>query len=362
MAPRASPVYFRAMTSGRPPGRVLIIKPSSLGDIVHALPILSAFRKCAPQAHIAWLVANPFAELLEGHPALDEVIRFDRARFGRMWRDPLVFVDFWRFVGEIRRRRFDLVVDLQGLIRSGLIARFSGARQRVGFRDAREGAVLFYTRRVRPPKHAHAVEKILTLGREMGWPVDPPAFSLGITEQERAAAQALLDEAAGRHVSRFTAVVPGARWASKQWLPERHAAVIDALHAQSETVVLLGAPNERPLAERILRDVRGPVVDLVGRTRLRGVAALLSLAQRVFCQDSGPMHIAAALGRPVVALFGPTNPARTGPYSIDAQVLQKDLPCSPCYRRECPLGHHNCMRLIEPAEAIAALKRPVTQA
>jgi lipopolysaccharide heptosyltransferase II len=198
------------------------------------------------------------------------------------------------------------------------------------------------------------VEKVLALARALNWPCDPPSFPLGISEAERVAAAELLREAAGRPISAFTAVAPGARWASKQWAPERYAQVIDALADEGETVVLLGAPDERALSQEILRHARHAPINLVGRTSLRGLAAVLELAERVICQDSGPMHIAAALGKPVVALFGPTSAERTGPFSPAARVLRVPLPCAPCYRRECPLGHHDCMRRIEPAAVIEA--------
>lgn len=325
------------------PRRILIIKPSSLGDIIHALPILAGLRQAYPHAHIAWVVANSFASLLEGHPLLNEVIRFDRARFGRMWRSPRVFADFWRFVLEVRRQRFDMAIDLQGLIRSGLLSFFCGARTRIGFADAREGASWLYTRRIRPPRQAeHAVERIIALGEDLGLTMRPARFPLAITAAERSMARGLTRESSADSTP-IVAVIPGARWPSKLWQASKYVEIVRKLSQEGMRCVLLGAPSDRALADEICRGVQGNVVDLVGRTTLRELVAVIESARAVVCQDSGPMHIAAALNKPTVAVFGPTNPARTGPYSPAARVTRLPLPCSPCYRRQCPLGHHRCM-------------------
>jgi lipopolysaccharide heptosyltransferase I len=326
--------------------RILIIKPSSLGDVVHALPVLAALRAACPRAHIAWLVSSSIAPLLEGHPLLDEVIRFNRRRYGRMLQSRRVLADFLRFVHGLRRRRFDLVLDLQGLFRSGLLAWASGAPRRVGFAAAREFGWAFYTHRV--PcllGDRHAVDKNLRLARAIGLRPDPLAFPLGLRDEELADARRLIADAAGRRLSSFTAVLPGARWESKRWPADRLAALIDHLHTEGfPPVVLLGAAADRPFADSIVSICTAPLIDLVGRTGLRELSAALSLADLVVCHDSGPMHIAAALGRPLVGIFGPTDPERTGPRCNLARTVSLPLECVPCARRRCPLGHHNCMQ------------------
>jgi lipopolysaccharide heptosyltransferase I len=337
------------------PQRILIIKPSSLGDIVHALPVLAGLRARWPGAHIAWLVGKTFAPLLEGHALLDELIVFDRKHYGRMLRSPRSLLDFHRFVRGLRERRFDLVVDLQGLFRSGYLAWRTGARRRVGFAEARELAPLFYTERVAGSrKEQHAVALNLGVARALDLPVEPAVFPLGLGEEELAGARRLVAAAAGRRLEAFTAVIPGARWASKCWPAAQWAALVRGLdEAGLPGAVLLGGPDDREVAEQIVRSGGQPAADLVGRTSLRMLASVIACAQVVVCNDSGPMHIAAALGRPLVAVFGPTNPDRTGPYCGGARVVAKSLPCVPCYRRACPLGHHACMRELE-AEAVLA--------
>lgn len=345
--------------------RILIVKPSSLGDIVHALPVLAAVRRARPDAHIAWLVNTTFAPLLEGHPLLNEVIGFDRRRFGRMLRSPRAALEFVRFCGSLRARRFDLVLELQGLFRSGFLAWISGARVRVGFAGARELGAFFVTHRVAAPaggrsasssdRHAVAWNRLLL--ERLGVDAAAPEFPLAVRAEETAAARRLLADA-GVAADSFTALLPGARWESKRWPATRWARLIDALDAAGGgPCVLLGAPDERGIAQAIRATARATAADLVGRTSLRELAAILSLATRVVCCDSGPMHMAAALNRPLVALFGPTNPARTGPYTDAGQVVRLPLACSPCYERVCPLGHHDCLATLDVDRVMDAIGR-----
>ena len=340
--------------------RILIIKPSSLGDVIHALPVLAAARHTHPDAHIAWLVNEQFAPLLEGHPLLDEVIPFHRRRYGRMWCNPGAFFDFWRFVLELRRNRFDIVLDLQGLIRSGLTSFFCGAPQRHGFADAREGAWLFYTHRIpRAATDEHAVDKNLRLARSAGLNAEKPEFPLAPRQAGLDEARRMLSEAAGRPLDAFIAVLPGARWESKLWPVEHLARLMDLMHdAGLPPVVLLGASDERERTRRAIDACRSAPIDLVGATSLRQLTALLFLAERIVCHDSGPLHIAAALNKPTVALFGPTNPARTGPYSPAARVLTHPIACAPCYRRNCPFGHQRCLRDLSPETILEAVQAP----
>jgi heptosyltransferase I len=344
------------------PQRILLVKPSSLGDVVHALPVLAGLRAAYPRAHIAWLLARPFVALLDGHPLLDEVIPFDRGHYGRMLRSPRSALAFARFLRDLRRRRFDLVIDLQGLFRSGFLALATGAPRRIGFAAARELAPLFYTQRVtcRPSPPAgdmHAIDRNLAVARALGLPVDPPRFPLALRPAELDALRARLTAAAGGPLAHFVAVIPGARWETKRWGADRLAAVLDQLHAEGfPPVVLLGGPDDAGFAAEILAHAspatagaaRTPaIISLVGQTTLRELAAAIALADLVLCHDSGPMHIAAALGKPLTAIFGPTNPSRTGPYSDTARVVQLPLGCVPCYRRRCPLGHHACLQRLD---------------
>lgn len=335
--------------------RILIIKPSSFGDVIHALPVLNGLRQRFPQARISWMVANSCAGLLEGHPALDEVIRFDRKRYGQLGRNFRVSVEFMEFVHALRAREFDLVVDLQGLFRSGFLALASGAPVRMGFAPAREFAWMFYTDRVPiPSKEMHAVDRNYLFARSLGFGDVPISFQLPVQVAARASLRRLLESEGLRPGAPFALIAPGTRWETKIWPAEHFASVARRLRAeQGLPVVLAGLDSEVHLARRV-RELaglgRGELADLAGRTSLPEMIALVDGAAIAVMHDSGPMHLATALNKPMVAIYGPTSPKRTGPYRRPDAVTRLDLPCSPCYIKrtaDCPY-EHRCMRELSP--------------
>ena len=341
--------------------RILLVKPSSLGDIVHALPVLHGLRKRFPEATIDWLVATPFASLIEGHAALNEVVLFDRRRFSRIGRSPRVTREFFQYVRELRARRYDLVIDLQGLFRTGFLSIATGAPVRIGFRQAREGAWMFYTDYlIVDDLDMHAVDKNYLVSRLLGFDDVPVEFNIGLTDSLRCDAVDLLRALGITERQRVVAVVPGARWETKQWLPEHFVEAIDQLQGESGVrCVLLGGPDETRLCDRIVTACGSKPVNLVGRTTVRQLAAVVALADVVLCQDSAAMHLAVAFDRPLVCLTGPTNPRRTGPYGRPEDVVRLDLECSPCYFRrlsQCPRDHQ-CMRDLSPQKVVAAVSR-----
>jgi len=326
-----------------PPRKILIIKPSAIGDVVHALPVLNLLRRKWPAAHVSWLVTPACAGLLERHPQLDEAIRFERREFGRGWKSPTVAADFYRFTRSLRQRNFDLVIDLQGLFRSGWLAWSTRAPVRVGQASAREGAWLFYTHRVPTGSpEQHAVERYLTIAQALGCERGPVEFQFAVDDADRRHVEALVP-------GRYAVLMPGTNWPTKMWPVERFAALVTPLRERFglETVVA-GGPDTVELAAKI-----PGATNLAGRTDLRQLVALLERAELVVANDSGPMHIAAALGRPLVTPYGPTNPVRTGPYRRQDSVVRLDIPCSPCYSRKC--SHQSCLQWlgIEPVLALA---------
>lgn len=341
---------------------ILIIKPSSFGDVIHALPVLNGLRERFPTARIAWLVAHSCAGLLDGHPALDEVIPFDRKRYGLLGRRLDVTGDFITFVRSLRARRFDLVVDLQGLFRSGFLAQATGARVRIGFAAAREMAWMFYTDRVRVPhRDTHAVERNYRFGRALGFADVPIRFDLPVRPEARRAARGLLEREGLRPDEPYVLIGPGTRWETKMWPAAHFAAVARRLAADHGLrPVLVGMDSERDVAAQIAEHAGDGVVNLAGRTSLAELIALVDEAVVVLMHDSGPMHLATALNRPMVALYGPTSPVRTGPYGRRDAVARLDLACSPCYIKRvsaCP-HEHRCMRDLDPGlvlERVAAL-------
>lgn len=339
--------------------RILIVKPSSLGDVVHALPVLHGLRVRYPRARIDWLVASPYAPLLEGHPELNEVLVFDRRRFGRVGRSARVALDFVRFLRELRSRRYDLVLDLQGLFRSGFLTRATGAPVRLGFRTAREAAWVGYTDYLPPgDADAHAVERNYQVAKVLGFAEVPVEFKLPVSERVQVEAAQLLNSSGVRAEDLIVAVAPGARWETKRWPVEHFAQTVGDLEGRSGVrCVLVGGSDEAELCGQVLQTAVSTPVNLAGRTSLPQLVAVLARADVVLCHDSAAAHLAAALDRPLVCLTGPTNPRRTGPYGRLAQVLQLPLDCAPCYLRrlsQCP-HQHRCLRELEAGTVTAAV-------
>jgi len=319
------------------PRRVLIIKPSAIGDIVHALPVLPRLRKLWPSAKISWLVAPPGAALIERHPLLDEVILFQRGRYGRGWYNPAAMWDFFKFIFQLRKRKFDLVIDLQGLFRSAWISAASGAPRRIGFSNAREFAPWFYTELVDCSwDNDHAVERYLKVATALGCPDGPVEFCFAVNDDDRHYIAELVSPG-----MKYAVLMPGTNWMTKRWPVERFAALAGALKERFglESIVAGGA-GDAEIAKQIPAKL-----DLTGKTDLRQIVALLERATLVVANDTGPMHMAAALGIPLVAPYGPTDPTRTGPFGRQESVIRLNLPCSPCYSRTC--SHRSCLEWLE---------------
>ncbi|MDP2896775.1 MAG: lipopolysaccharide heptosyltransferase I [bacterium] len=334
---------------------ILIIKPSSLGDVVQALPVLKVLHERYPGAHIDWLVNEEIADILSGNPFLRTVHLWDRTSWRKPRLLPAAIRRTARLLRRLRRERYDLVLDLQGLLRSSLMARLSGGREIVGFADARELAPLFYHKKVRAPVAAmHSVERyILAVG---GNPSRGRQFPIVFSAREKQSAERLFTQAKRDTARSLVVFVVGARWATKQWPPENFAALAEKLAASDGAqVALIGSQSEAPLACRIASTCGCAMMDFSGKTTLKQLAYLFQGAKVVVGNDSGPTHIAAAVGTPVVALYGPTSPVRTGPYGEQHTVLTTSLPCSPCFRRTCDQGT-SCMTDISVESVYRACK------
>jgi heptosyltransferase I len=321
---------------------ILLIKPSSLGDIVHTLPVVSALKAQWPESHITWLVKRQWAELVERVEGVDRIWPVDQT------------VGSWIRQGlALRAERFDLVIDLQGLFRSGMLARLSGSPMRIGFANGREGSPWFYTHRV-PVLNPdiHAVDRYLLVAAALGIVVPRrPRFAFRVLDEDHAAVRELFERHDFSIDRPWVAMNVGARWSTKRWPLASFAAVADQLYeVRGEPVVIMGSADDRQYAERLRALMKHPCVDVSGEVPLRRLPALLSKAAVMVTNDSGPMHIAAAVGIPVVALFGPTSAARTGPYGMSHHVLTGQVSCSPCFSRVC---RHDpelaCLERITPA-------------
>jgi lipopolysaccharide heptosyltransferase I len=300
---------------------ILLIKPSSLGDIVMALPALSALRRNWPEARIDWLMRPEFASLIEGHPHLDEIVPFDRKQLGRAWRDPGAFRALVALIGRLRQRRYDVVLDLQGLFRTASLAWLSGCKQRFGPIWRREFAHYFYTTSI--PAQAecvHVVDYYMKLIQAMG------GADLGIEfvlPDKPEAAQAIARLLECDH---YAVLIPGSAQVSKCWPAERFAALADRLATDyGLAVVATGSRAEESMIEQIQNHARSRLVSLAGRTSLPELVEVLRRARIVISNDTGPGHIAAALGRPLVMMFSWSNPLRVSPYGRPECVVAHDM-------------------------------------
>jgi lipopolysaccharide heptosyltransferase I len=343
LAPSSTPAALAELRSLQP-RRVCLIKPSAMGDIVGALPVLAALRQRWPQAWIAWVVNESFRDLLDGHPALDAVIAYDR-RGARP--TPAGAAGLFTFLRQLRRGRFDLVVDLQGLLRSGLMALATGAKARVGLADAREGASWCYTHHVPPPgrrDQQHAVRRLLRLAEVFGADVEDPQFLVPTPGAERAWARATLAP-----VPRPRLVLNlGASWKTKRWPPEHFAAIARrAARTYGAGLVAIGGAQDGPLVADLARRIAPNIVlDLSGRTSLRQLAAVAAESDLVLSNDSGPLHLSSAAGARVIGVYTCTSAALHGPCGANAVAIQSDIWCAGSYRKRC--GRLECMRELTP--------------
>lgn len=331
--------------------RFLIVKISAMGDIVNAFPVARAIKREIPGAAVDWIVGDAYTELVRLCPDVDGLIPFRRRDWGRWWR-PKSAAEALAFVQRTRKRRYDAVIDLQGLLRSGVVTWLSRAPVKAGFGYAREGASLFYNWKVTSPgPSAHAVDRYMgalaALGMKNG------GAGCGIVIPRDAAEWAR--ESLPREP--YIALNPNTRWKTKRWPLERFGLLARELEKKKGLrPVIVGAAEDEKRCQAVARAAGAGAVNIAGRAGFSRLAAALGGAKAVFTNDSGPMHLAAAMGTPVVALFGPTNPARTGPYGPNAAVVRAELACSPCYKRRCPESME-CMTKIAVPDVIAAWER-----
>jgi lipopolysaccharide heptosyltransferase I len=345
--------------------RILLIKSSAMGDVIHALPVLRKLRRRWPRAQIDWLVTPENAPLVRHHPDLSNVVLFDRKRFGKFGRNWSATVGLVRLLNDLRRAHYDLVLDLQAQLRSALFCLASRAPVRIGFTQTRELAPLAYTVRVPAfAPDAHAVERNLAACDLLALDREPPDFTLFEPPEAEARVQALL-AAEGAANRPLALLAPGTLWETKHWTSAGFAAVGRHLHSAGMNVLVVGSWTDRGRAAAVARDCPG-AIDLCGRTNLGELMVLVRRSAMCVTNDSGTMHLAAALDRPLVSLFGPTSPLRTGPYRRPESVMRLELDCSPCFlrrKRACP-HDHRCLETLDPAmvieriDALLAEQRP----
>jgi heptosyltransferase-1 len=324
--------------------KILILKPSSLGDVVQALPVLRLLKLHWPDSEIFWWIDSGLATLLEGDPDLTGVVRFERRR----WASPAKWPEMLRSVRWMRDQSFDLVIDLQCLARSGMFAWLANGELLVGLDEPREGARGFYNIAVRRDSfYTHAADWYLAVLKVLKVPVhwnfqwlpERPAISAEVKRKWETAA------------SRWIVLQPGARWLNKRWPVESFAALIRLLSAAHPAFkfAILGSPEDKEAGAALSQVDPKRCLDLTGKISLPEMVEWIRLSDLMISNDTGPMHAAAALGKPVVAIFGPTEPRRTGPYRQLQNVVRIDLPCAPCLKSHCHYSKPmECLRAISP--------------
>jgi heptosyltransferase-1 len=340
------------------PRRICLIKPSALGDVVQTLPLLPVLKQRFPEAEISWVINRELRDLVDGHPALHQSIPFDRRGGLGAWP---------KFLSTLRRQHFDVVIDLQGLFRTGVMVAATGAATRIGLQTAREGSrftlnvVIPDTSRERP---AHA--RYWRLAELLG---------LGEGPRETFVATSDLDQVwAANQLAQLPrpifAVHPGARWETKRWPVSKFAGLMARAHRTwSGSTLILGSKAERPDAEQLERDLcqrigAEGVVNLAGQSTLKGLAALLSQVDFAISNDSGPLHLAAGLGAPTLGLFTCTSAIRSGPAGEQHEMVSTTVSCAASYHKTCPhrgAGKLACLKELDLERVWVALQRMVSK-
>jgi len=336
--------------------KILIIKPSAFGDVIHALALLNSLKSAYPGLSIFWLVNKEYADLLANNPLIERLYIFDRKRWGRKRNLPATMREIGSLLNSVRRERFDLIIDLQCLLRSGLITRFSGAGYRIGLSDAREGSGFCYNYKVEvTDKKRHAVDRYLKVAQFFGIDTKKQkvAFPLIWSKDEDSTIRSIIPSSGKIRI----AINAHARWESKCWSQARFARVADKLiHDYHADVVFTGGPGDVAAVENIAMMMRETPILAAGKTSALELAALLAAMDLVITNDSGPMHLSVAVNVPVIALFGPTDPLKTGPYGNGNIVIHKTdgRLCAPCMRKECLKPQH-CMDAICVEDVLEAV-------
>jgi len=328
---------------------ILIIKLSAVGDVVHSLPFLEVLRDRFPSAMIDWVVEEDASGIVESHPEIDRLIIFPRKswlkRFIKKGEYIGVGKEVTKFLKELKSRRYDIVVDLQGLLKSGILTFLANGKRKIALNGGREGSLIFTNEKVAiPDPDLHALDKYLRIARYLG--ATNPVWNgqIPIYDTDKGHVDYLLGEIGNN--STLVAVTPVAKWESKLWELHRFASLADTIKEElGAGVVFTGSEGDKAAIEDIRSGMKTRALNLAAKTTLKELAYLYQKCAAVICTDTGPMHVAAAMGSPVVvALFGPTSPLRTGPYGAKHRVIRAGLECSPCFRKRC--DDMSCMKKI----------------
>ncbi|MEO8045653.1 MAG: putative lipopolysaccharide heptosyltransferase III [Nitrospirota bacterium] len=328
---------------------VLIIKLRYIGDVLLATPTVRAIKAAQPDVRVTMMVNRGTEDVLSENPDLEEVIVLDKGSLAAQS----------RLIAGLRSRRFDTVIDLTDGDRSAFLTWISGASVRIGFNDEHRWRGKYYTQVVQSmPGVQHRIDRDLEALKPMSIQAGSKDPQLWLTPEEEKSADELLDQLGVQRSQSMMILQPGARYWFKAWPPDRYAELADRLTSHYDCQVLIGGSNQDvDLAQQIRQTTKSEPVIIAGRTTIKQFSAIVKNSTLFVGSDSGAMHIAAAVGTSVVALFGPSNPAEWGPRGKTNQVIYKGLDCRVCFHPTCQRGEQNCMKLISVDEVEAVSKR-----
>lgn len=327
---------------------ILIVKLSAIGDVIHALPVAQALKQRFPANKLTWVVEKPAYDLLTMNPHIDEILLFEKAKY-KTWSGLVKYgPDLAKM---LKAQHFDLVLDLQGLFKSAALAWLSGAPKRIGYCNMRELSWLVSKPVCGVHKNSHVIERYLDVARELGCEVGEPQFCLRPSEQDVKEANEILAEAGVIPYVSCIVMAPGTNWQSKCWPTGYYADLAEELTKKYKyPIVLIGGPKDQERAKAIKAKTKAHMVNLIGKTNLKQLAGVLQRSKLFIGGDTGPMHLATAMGTRVVALFGPSDADRNGPFGDKHVVIRKNLTCSPCFKRDCP--DLRCMEQITVSDVL----------
>ena len=346
--------------------RILIVKPSSLGDVVHTLPLVHAIKRCFPSCYIGWIIQGPFMAILESDPAVDEIIPISIPSTSEPGAGAWTVVraatataaTLRRLRTRFKNRPYDIVLDLHASFRSGLLGLANPNGVRIGFADAKELNTFFQHRKIDPgPGAVHAVDKNMAFAQHLQCAPDAADFRIITSRAAAQRARAFLVESGGSPGDRLVYANTATRWESKHWNVKAWAELADLLTERAgASVIFAGGPGDLSYINEITALMKQTAHVAAGRLNLADAAALMELCSVYVGVDSGPMHIAAFAGIPVVALFGPTDPAKVGPYGTGHKVIQRtSLDCLACRKRRC--DDRKCLQGITASEVFDEIVR-----
>ncbi len=339
--------------------KILFIKLSAIGDVVQTLPALETIKKKYPESRITWLVEEAAAGLIEGHPLIDKVLVSERKKWMRMMTKRDTFMQglrsVIRFIRELRSDTYDIAIDFQGLFKSGVLIGITRAHRKIGFNGTRELSYLFLNERLPAfDIERHALERYLDIVRHLG--AENPATSCILSIEPERVRMAARAAAVRKEGSPLVVINPVARWKTKLWSERNFSALADRMQSEKNaTIIFTGSRQDRDTIKRICDGMSSEASNWAGETSLKELAALAGLCDLFITTDTGPMHIAAAAGAKVVALFGPTAPWRTGPYGPSCVSIRAGIDCSPCFKRKCD-NKNRCMEDISVAAVLEKIQ------